>query len=60
MNVLVVFWGLMATLFGAGIAVLLNGVWWAGAIIGLIVYLIVLAFIYSGGNGPTIFFIDLD
>lgn len=55
-----IFWGVVATLLGIIVALLVNGLWWVGALIGLVVYLIILAFIYSGGDGPTIIFFDFD
>jgi len=55
-----VFWGVVFTVGGAGIAALLHGAIWAGALIGLIVYLLLLAFLYSGGDGGGFTYIDLD
>ena len=55
-----VFWGVIATLIGVIVALLVQGTWWIGGLIGLAIYLILLLLAYSGGNGPTLFFIDLD
>lgn len=51
-----VFWGILFTAGGAGVAALLHGAIWIGALIGLVAYLLLLALLYSGGFT----YIDLD
>lgn len=55
-----VFWGVIFTAGGAGIAALLHGAIWLGALIGLVVYLLLLALLWSGGDGGGFTYIDLD
>lgn len=55
-----VFWGIIFTAGGASIAALLHGTIWLGALIGLVVYLLLLALLYSGGDGGGFTYIDLD
>lgn len=56
-----VFWGVVATALGAGVAILVNGIWWVGALIGLAIYLVTLLLIFTGGDGGSgIFIFDLD
>lgn len=55
-----VFWGVVATALGATVALLVQGIWWIGALIGLAVYLVILLIIYTSGSSPNVFFFDFD
>lgn len=43
-----IFWGVIATALGAGVAVLIGWAWWIGAIIGVVIYLLCLVAFNTG------------
>jgi hypothetical protein len=54
-----VFGGVVAIVLGVIIAVLTQGVWWIGGLIGLGVYLLILLMGFTGGDGGFTY-IDID